>query len=69
MFCKSHTLLTFCEINLLFVDDYRFLPNREEAQEAQFDKFADQVGDSKLVIVEIGAGQGVPTVRMLGESL
>jgi tRNA G46 methylase TrmB len=53
----------------LFVDDYRFLPNREEAQEAQFDKFADQVGDSKLVIVEIGAGQGVPTVRMLGESL
>jgi NAD-dependent SIR2 family protein deacetylase len=55
--------------NVLMFYDYRFLPNREEAQEAQFDKFADQVGDSKLVIIEIGAGQGVPTVRMLGESL
>ncbi len=58
-----------CELICVLLDDYRFLSNREEEQEAQFDQFVDAVGDGKLAIIEIGAGQGVPTVRMLGESL
>eukprot|EP01097_Dermamoeba_algensis_P006408 TRINITY_DN4016_c0_g1_i2.p1 TRINITY_DN4016_c0_g1~~TRINITY_DN4016_c0_g1_i2.p1 ORF type:complete len:258 (-),score=30.54 TRINITY_DN4016_c0_g1_i2:41-814(-) len=55
--------------NVLMFGDYRFIDEREEAQEAQFNKFISSVGNKKLVIIEIGAGQGVPTIRMVGESL
>jgi hypothetical protein len=46
----------------MFVDDSRFLFNREQEQETKFNKFAHQIGDRKLAVIEIGAGQGVPIV-------
>ena len=46
--------------------DWGWLGSRSEAQEARLDEWRGGA-EGPLVIVECGAGLGVPTVRMFGE--
>jgi hypothetical protein len=56
-------------------DDYNWQPQRTEAQEDKFqqwkDSFAISISGSKqkLVVIEIGAGTAIPSVRHLAESM
>jgi len=52
--------------NILMFGDWAWVPDRSSAQEGRLESWLDQVG-AGLVIVEIGAGSAVPTVRMLSE--
>ena len=49
--------------------DWGWLPERTTAQERRFASWMNGLGDARLVIVEIGAGTAVPTVRMTSEQL
>ena len=47
--------------------DWAWVPDRSSAQERRFESWLERAGPAGLVIVEIGAGSAVPTVRMLSE--
>jgi NAD-dependent SIR2 family protein deacetylase len=56
--------------NILMFGDYGFVGDRVEAQYDLYGAWANSVAkESKLVIIEAGAGLGVPTVRNESESL
>jgi len=47
--------------------DWNWIPNRSGEQEARFSQWLDSIRGSNLVVVEVGAGTAVPTVRMTSE--
>ncbi len=49
--------------NILMFGDGRWLGWRTGQQEDRFDQWLDTIAGSELVVVEIGAGSAVPTVR------
>jgi hypothetical protein len=49
--------------------DWGWLPGRTEAQERRFGAWASNLDGARLVVVEVGAGTAVPTVRMTSEQL
>jgi len=53
--------------NILMFGDWAWISDRSSAQEERLEDWLGQVDGSRLVIVEIGAGTAVPTVRMLSE--
>jgi len=53
--------------NILMFGDWAWIPDRSTAQEDRFESWLDRAGTAGLVIIEIGAGSAVPTVRMLSE--
>ncbi len=55
--------------NVLMFGDFGWLPERTSAQEQRFADWVARLGDAPLVILEIGAGTAVPTVRMTSEQL
>jgi NAD-dependent SIR2 family protein deacetylase len=56
--------------NILMFGDYSWLDARAADQRARLDAFLEaEVGDEPLAIVELGAGTGVPTIRMTSERL
>jgi NAD-dependent SIR2 family protein deacetylase len=55
--------------NVLMFNDWNWLPHRMSDQERRFASWLETVGGARLVIVEIGAGSAVPTVRMVSERL
>lgn len=55
--------------NILMFGDYSWLPQRTAAQEDNFDSFLQQNRDANLVVVEMGAGSAIPTIRNLSEQL
>jgi hypothetical protein len=50
-------------------NDWQWIPNRSSEQERRFDAWLDEAAASRLVIVELGAGTGVPTVRLGSERI
>ena len=52
--------------NVLMFGDWGWIPSRTELQESRLDAWRDGA-TAPLVVVECGAGLGVPTVRMFGE--
>jgi NAD-dependent SIR2 family protein deacetylase len=54
--------------NILMFGDWKFVPIRVDQQLARFNRWLEE-GKGRLVILEIGAGTAVPTVRNLGERL
>ena len=45
-------------------DDYYWISDRTEAQEKRFNRWKNSLGSStSLVVIEIGAGLAVPTIR------
>jgi NAD-dependent SIR2 family protein deacetylase len=53
--------------NVLMFNDWHWIPRRTSAQERRFDSWLGEVIDAKTVIVELGAGSAVPTVRFTSE--
>ncbi|QCI28008.1 SIR2 family NAD-dependent protein deacylase [Caminibacter pacificus] len=54
--------------NILMFGDFRFVENRVDRQLENFNRWLSKI-DDKLVIVEIGAGKAVPTVRHMSERI
>ncbi len=55
--------------NILMFGDWEWISHRTAGQEFRFERWLEKVEDMdyKLVIIEIGAGTAVPTVRLLSE--
>lgn len=55
--------------NILMFGDFSWIGTRSHGQEMRFDLFQEQFRNKKIVVVEIGAGSAVPTIRYLSERL
>ena len=55
--------------NILMFGDYSWVSRRTAIQEENFDDFIQANANNKLVIIEIGAGTAVPTIRNLSQRL
>lgn len=55
--------------NVLMFGDWHWIPGRTAAQERRFSDWLARAAGSKLVIVELGAGSAVPTVRLTSEQI
>ncbi len=55
--------------NILMFGDGAWNPSRSDEQAAGFERFLREVRDERLVIVEMGAGSSIPTIRHLTEQL
>ncbi len=55
--------------NILMFGDYSWIGARSHGQEMRFDLFQEENLGRKIVVVEMGAGSAVPTIRYLSERL
>ncbi|MEJ2202294.1 MAG: Sir2 family NAD-dependent protein deacetylase [Desulfuromonadaceae bacterium] len=55
--------------NILMFGDYSWISNRSQGQEMRFQLFLDQHRDHPTLVVEMGAGTAIPTIRHLSERL
>lgn len=55
--------------NVLMFGDGKWRSNRSDAQLASLDEWAGGIEARALTIIEMGAGQAIPTVRRFGEAL
>eukprot|EP01130_Rhizamoeba_saxonica_P003949 TRINITY_DN1634_c0_g1_i3.p1 TRINITY_DN1634_c0_g1~~TRINITY_DN1634_c0_g1_i3.p1 ORF type:complete len:153 (-),score=25.42 TRINITY_DN1634_c0_g1_i3:6-464(-) len=55
--------------NVLMFGDWDFIPDRTEEQHQRYSEFLHNIQGKRVVIVEIGAGYDVPTVRSQSENL
>jgi NAD-dependent SIR2 family protein deacetylase len=55
--------------NILMFGDGAWLPGRSSAQARRFEAFLEEHGEEGLVVVELGAGTAVATIRYLSERL
>ena len=56
--------------NILMFGDFSFIDSRTEEQMQRFDDFITRhLNSNPFVVIEIGAGTAVPTVRWRGEKL
>lgn len=53
--------------NVLMFGDWRWIARRTDEQHVRMMEWFDLVGDGRLVVVELGAGTAVPTVRLTAE--
>jgi NAD-dependent SIR2 family protein deacetylase len=53
--------------NVLMFNDWHWVARRSVEQEGRFADWLERSGGRRLVIVELGAGSAVPTVRMTSE--
>lgn len=55
--------------NILMFGDYAWLHQRTAKQEDNFDNFLSKNAHGTLVVIEMGAGTAIPTIRSLSERL
>ncbi|RMD47064.1 MAG: NAD-dependent deacetylase [Aquificota bacterium] len=57
--------------NILMFGDWEWISHRTDGQEFLFERWLEKVSDMdyRLVIIEIGAGKAVPTVRITSEKI
>jgi NAD-dependent SIR2 family protein deacetylase len=55
--------------NILMFGDCSWLPARTHQQERHYDEFLTDHRGGKLVVIEMGAGTAIPTIRYMGERL
>ena len=55
--------------NVLMFGDWHWIPGRTSKQEQRFSDWLAKAAGPKLVVVELGAGSAVPTVRMTSEQI
>jgi NAD-dependent SIR2 family protein deacetylase len=60
---------TVARPNILMFGDYGWISDRTNQQEKRFERFREQHRDDPLVVVEMGAGTAIPTIRYLSERL
>ena len=52
-----------CRPNILMFGDYGWNPTRTQHQEQRFESWLKSIASKKLVVIEMGAGTAIPTVR------
>lgn len=55
--------------NILMFGDYSWISDRSQAQERRFQQFLSKHDQEPALIVEMGAGSAIPTIRYLSERL
>lgn len=55
--------------NILMFGDYSWLADRTRGQEMRFDSFLDQHQCEPIVVIEMGAGTAIPTIRYMSERI
>jgi NAD-dependent SIR2 family protein deacetylase len=60
---------TVARPNILMFGDGAWLSSRTDGQEARFDDWVQERAGSRLVVVELGAGSAIPTIRWHSERL
>ncbi|MEN8687979.1 MAG: Sir2 family NAD-dependent protein deacetylase [Desulfuromonadales bacterium] len=55
--------------NILMFGDYSWLSDRTRGQEMRFDSFLAQHQHQPIVVVEMGAGTAIPTIRHMSERI
>jgi NAD-dependent SIR2 family protein deacetylase len=55
--------------NILMFGDYSWLPDRTHAQEMRFERFLAQHQQEAIVVIEMGAGTAIPTIRYMSERI
>ncbi len=55
--------------NILMFGDFSWLSDRTSAQEDRFRTFLHELSGKKIVVIEMGAGSAIPTIRHMSESL
>lgn len=55
--------------NILMFGDFSWLPGRTRRQEREFDEFLTDHAGERVVVIELGAGTAIPTIRHMGERL
>lgn len=55
--------------NILMFGDWSWLPERTHAQERRFRQILDEYADRRMVVIEMGAGSAVPTIRATSERI
>ena len=55
--------------NILMFGDYGWLSSRTEEQDRRFDDFLSENRSQSLVVVEMGAGTAIPSIRFLSERI
>lgn len=55
--------------NILMFGDYGWVSDRSARQQRNFDEFVADMAGGRLVVVEMGAGTAIPTIRCLTEEL
>ena len=55
--------------NILMFGDFSWLSDRTRRQERNFDEFLADNRSRAMVVVEMGAGTAIPTIRSMGEEL
>jgi NAD-dependent SIR2 family protein deacetylase len=53
--------------NILMFGDWSWISDRTASQEREFDEFVTDHRDGSLVVVEMGAGTAIPTIRYTSE--
>jgi len=55
--------------NILMFGDYSWLAHRTHGQEMRLDSFLSQHRHHKIVVIEMGAGTTIPTIRHMSETI
>jgi NAD-dependent SIR2 family protein deacetylase len=55
--------------NILMFGDWSWLPDRTSVQEQRFDTFLANNSDRRIVVIEMGAGSAIPTIRATSERI
>ena len=55
--------------NILMFGDYAWISRRTQAQRDRFEAFLAELDGAPLVVIEMGAGTSIPTIRHTSESL
>lgn len=55
--------------NILMFGDWDWLPSRTSMQEKLFDRFLIENSNRRIVVIELGAGDNIPTIRKTSERI
>lgn len=55
--------------NILMFGDFSWIPNRSHEQSNRFDNFLNGASGKNMVVIEIGAGTAIPSIRHTSERL
>ena len=66
---KCRTCGAVARPNILMFGDWDWIPSRSNDQEEKFQLWKKSVRNKRIIIIEIGAGTAIPSVRMLSEHM
>jgi NAD-dependent SIR2 family protein deacetylase len=58
-----------CRPNILMFGDWSWLPDRTRIQEGLFDSFLKDNTNRRIAVIEMGAGNAIPTIRATSERI